>query len=163
MENNNSNPTTENQSDGVAQPANVEPQTLGCGGWIRMIAFLAVVGLTVWGIWSLFSPGDGGGGGGDARQARNDAERRVQSDILRTTGIIPTTESAVVYQNRHYIAVGVNYTIEDDFDSPFWTRIVLWCRRTDRVARMSQHWPGVDIRNLTNDQLNQIIVLWELE
>lgn len=129
------------------------------GGLFTGAISLILVLIAVWNFMPSFS-----GHSGNEAEARKAAELRVQSSAYTSTGIIPKTESTVVYKNKNYLCVGVNYTFEDDFkNSAHWTKIVCLHRDSNIIRGISNDWGGVDIYNLTEDELEQVKVLYDLE
>lgn len=125
---------------------------------VGAILGLALMLIGSWNAFPAFRPNS------HEADARKDAELRVQNSVYTSVGAIPKTESTVVYKNKHYIIVGVNYTFENNFKTnAYWSRIIGWSRNSEMVFKSSDDLGGWDIHNLTKDQMDQIRVFFELE
>ena len=132
--------------------------------FVKFVVAIVAIGFIVSGVWGLIPPAYRPNS--NESDARKDAELRVQNSVYSEVGIIPKTESTVVYKNNNYICVGVNYTFESSFNTNvYWSRVILWHRHSKGipVGGSSADWGGVDIHNLTTSQINQIKVFFELD
>lgn len=97
-------------------------------------------------------------------EACDAAELYVQSTYYQLSGLIPATRSKVVYKNDTYTCVAVKYTItEDDWDTGYWMKFVCVTNSFNTAVRATDEVRGVDYDNISDELINELKVLWQLQ
>lgn len=133
-----------------------EPK-VSLGSTVKGIISLVCIGIFLFQAIPMFFPVGGNS------MARKEAELHVQNSIYATVGVIPAVESKVVYKNKDYICVGVRYALDKaDLKKSHWARVVCVGKRSEMVVKSTGDLSGIDVFDLSKNEIEQIKVLFKI-